>query len=384
MIGFKAIKAMGLGEVAVERIGVLFDTFRAIRIKQQVARSVITVSTQPVAVIFILSIFSYAFLQPDFSISAFAVVVFLIQRLFLYIERIQSALITINESLPNAATLLSFSGQLAEHHEKEQGSFHFKFENEIIFEQVHFSYKSGQEVLSNVHVHLHKGQTLAIVGPSGVGKTTIADLLLRLIAPTSGTITVDGVSLSNIRLSEWRKNIGYVAQDLFLLNDTIYNNVRFYDEHIDESDVQRALEDAALGDMVKMLPNGMYTNVGERGASLSAGQRQRIVLARILVRKPTLLILDEATSALDTESEQAILAAIRALRGKATVVIIAHRLSTVQEADVLLVLENGSVVESGSPKDLLDNPKSRFYNLHHIQEHSKDGRAKEGVSDDVL
>ena len=364
VVGFKAIKAMGLQGAAIERIGLLFDMFRVARIRQQITRSIISVTAQPAAVIFILIVFAYSFLQPGFNLASFAVVVFLIQRIFLYVERVQSALLTINESIPNATTLLLFTEELERRREEERGTQSFHFSNVITFKDVEFSYKKDRTILSGVSFSIPRGKTLAIIGPSGVGKTTIADLLLRLIAPTSGTISVDGSTLSDIRLSSWRSNVGYVSQDLFLLNDSIFNNVRFYDEHISEGDVSNALKEAALEDMIVSLPRGIHTNVGERGVSLSAGQRQRIVLARILVRKPTLLILDEATSALDTESEQAILKVLEDLRGKITIVIIAHRLSTVREADHLLMLERGCIVEAGNPEELLRNKNSKFYQLH--------------------
>lgn len=364
VVGFKAIKATGLHGAVVERVGVLFDMFRAARIKQQITRTVISVSAQPVAVIFILAIFVYSFFQPDFNLASFAVVVFLIQRIFLYVERVQSALLTINESVPNATALLSFTSELERRSEEESGTTPFHFDDAVAFEHVGFFYKKDRPVLFDVCFTIQKGTTLAIIGPSGVGKTTIADLLLRLITPTSGAVTVDGSPLSDIRLSDWRVNIGYVSQDLFLLNDTIFNNVRFYDDKLGESAVEEALNDAALGTTIQSLPRGIHTNVGERGVSLSAGQRQRIVLARILVRKPKLIILDEATSALDTESEQAILKVLRDLHGKVTIVIIAHRLSTVREADHLLMLEHGRIIEVGNPEELLHNKNSRFYQLH--------------------
>lgn len=368
VVGFKAIKAMGLYDTVVSRIDSLFDSFRNVQIRQQIVRSTIAVSAQPAAVVFILSVFSFAFLQPDFHIASFAVVVFLIQRIFLYVERVQSSLLTINESLPNAEVLLSFSEELEHNREKERGSKPFSFERSLRFENVCFAYDKDRPVLSDISLDIPKGNAFAVVGPSGVGKTTIADLILRLITPTSGRIVVDGMPLSDIRLSEWRSRIGYVSQDLFLLNDTIYNNVRFYDDTITAEDVDRALEDAALGDTVRSLLLGMHTNVGERGISLSVGQRQRIVLARALVRKPALLILDEATSALDTESEQAILKAISRLHGKVTVVIIAHRLSTVREADDLIVLDGGRIVESGKPEELLRDTRSHFHKLHIAQQ----------------
>lgn len=367
VLGLKAIKAMGEEHTVMSRMGRIFDDYRNMRLRQGVMAALLAVSSQPVSIIFVLGVFAVAFLQPGFSLAAFAIVVFLIQRIFLYVDRIQRALSTIGEALPYSASVVRFEEAFAAEREHAEEGRPFSFDREIAFNKVSFSYKPNVPVLRSVSFALKKGDMLAIIGPSGVGKTTVADLLLRLLRPASGEIEIDGAPLGDVSLAQWRGHAGYVSQDPFLLNDTIYNNVAFYDERIRKEDVERALKDAALWDMVKNLPQGFNTPVGERGVSFSAGQRQRITLARALARRPALLILDEATSALDVESEQAILQTLERLRGEMTIVVIAHRLSTIRRVDKLLVLEKGRVAEYGAPQELLKDKDSRFYKLHRIQ-----------------
>ena len=205
---------------------------------------------------------------------------------------------------------------------------------------------------------------VGIIGPSGSGKTTLFDIVLRLLEPTKGALVLDGVPVSNIDINIWRKNIAYVSQDIFLINDTVRENIRFFDENVSDEDVVKAAKRAHIYDVIEKLPEGFNTKVGERGVMLSAGQRQRIAIARALARKPQLLLLDEATSALDTESEQHIQRTIQELKGKVTVCVIAHQLSTVREMDMLYVLEDGRVVESGTPDELLKEKGTYFARMY--------------------
>ena len=190
---------------------------------------------------------------------------------------------------------------------------------------------------------------------------------MRRLKPSGGTITVDGTPIDNVSLQEWRTNVAYVSQEFFLLNDSVLNNVRFYDHEISEGRVRQAIHAVGLTQVVEKLPQGVHTLVGERGMELSAGQRQRIALARALVRDPSILVLDEATSALDGESEQAIHETLQSLHGIMTMVIIAHRLTTVMETDKIIVVDKGKIVEEGAPADLLSNEDSYFYRLTHLQ-----------------
>jgi ATP-binding cassette subfamily B protein/subfamily B ATP-binding cassette protein MsbA len=208
---------------------------------------------------------------------------------------------------------------------------------------------------------------VGLIGPSGAGKTTIVDLVLRLFELNKGEILIDGINISQIDIAQWRKNIGYVSQDIFLINDTIANNIKFYDESIIEKDIEEAARMANIYDFIQGCPEKFSTIIGERGVLLSAGQRQRIIIARILARQPKILILDEATSALDNESEKQIQRVIENLKNRITVFAIAHRLSTLINSDRLLVLENGKIIESGRPRELLGNKSSYFYKVYYIK-----------------
>ena len=192
--------------------------------------------------------------------------------------------------------------------------------------------------------------------------------MLRLLIPTGGSVLLDGISSKDISLSSWRKNIAYVSQDLFILHDSIRNNVRFYDDSVTDDDIWEATRLAHIDEFIRSSPQGLDTLIGDRGITISAGQRQRLVIARALARKPQLLILDEATSALDNESEAHIKRVIEELKGQLTIVAIAHRLSTIMDSDSLVVLASGRVVETGAPKQLLANTDSYFYKVYTINQ----------------
>ncbi len=216
----------------------------------------------------------------------------------------------------------------------------------VRFEAVTFRYAPERRpVLSDFTVEIQRGTTVALLGTSGSGKTTMADLLMGLLRPDAGRVLVDGVPLTRDRIGGWRQSVAYVAQETFLFHDTIRANLQWAAPHATEDDMHTALTLAAA-DFVAALPNGLDTIAGDRGLRLSGGERQRIALARAVLRRPSLLILDEATSALDTENESRVLGAIRGLHGALTILIITHRPSATVVADAVYVLEQGRIVES--------------------------------------
>ncbi len=236
------------------------------------------------------------------------------------------------------------------------------FRHDVRLERVTFSY-DGPPVLTGVDLRIPAGSVVAIVGASGVGKTTAADILMGLLAPQAGRVLVDGVELTPDRVAAWREHIGYVPQETFLFHDTVRNNLRWAAPHATDRDVSVALSTAAADDFVHRLPLGLDTVVGDRGVLLSGGERQRLALARALLRKPKLLILDEATSSLDSQNERAIQEATECLRGQVATLIIAHRLSSVRQADMIYVLEAGRVVETGNWDQLMARTGGRFRGL---------------------
>jgi len=221
----------------------------------------------------------------------------------------------------------------------------------IRFEGVSFEYEAGRPVLRDIEFEAKPGEVVALVGPSGAGKTTMVDLLPRFIEPTAGRITMDGRDLRDVPLKSLRGLFGVVSQETVVFHDTVRGNVAYGDRRSEE-DIEAALRAANAEEFIRDLPDGLETILGERGTRLSGGQRQRIGIARAILRDPPLLILDEATSSLDTESEKLIQAALdRLLKGR-TVFVIAHRLSTIRGADRILVMEDGRIVESGDHEEL--------------------------------
>lgn len=223
----------------------------------------------------------------------------------------------------------------------------------IEVKNIQFGYEKDQKVLDGVSFRLEKGKTIALVGVSGSGKSTIADLLPRFYEPQAGEILLDGEPLSAYRLQDLRALFGMVSQDAILFNDTIYNNIVFGLPDVTKEQVEVAAKIAFAHDFIMEQEEGYQTNIGDRGMKLSGGQRQRLTIARAVLRNPQVLILDEASSALDAESEQAVQKALDELMQERTALLIAHRLSTVQKADEILVMQEGKIVERGSPAALV-------------------------------
>ena len=236
-----------------------------------------------------------------------------------------------------------------------------QFRSALHFENVSFTYPAGQaSVIRDASLKIPSGRTVAIVGPSGAGKSTIADLLMGLMPAGAGRITVDGAPLDPARALSWREQIGYVAQDTFLFHETVRANLLWARPDATENDLRGALRMVAADEFISRLPNGIDTVIGDRGTTLSQGERQRLALARALLRHPRLLVLDEATNSLDSENEARILGAIERIHGGITTVLIAHRLSTIRWADLIYVIEDGRVVESGDWTTLAAKLDSRF------------------------
>lgn len=243
-----------------------------------------------------------------------------------------------------------------------------EFTRTLALDGISFTYPAAVvPAVREVTLRVDAGTTVGLVGPSGSGKTTLADLILGLVEPQHGRVLVDDVPLDATTLGSWRAQIGYVAQDTFLFHDSVRANLLWARPGSSDEEIWRALRTAAADGFVRDLPEGLETVLGDRGVRLSGGQRQRLALARALLRRPRLLILDEATSALDSENEHVLLAALGALRGRVTVVLITHRLGILKQADRIHVIDEGRLVESGTWASLLASEGGRLRSLARTQ-----------------
>ena len=243
------------------------------------------------------------------------------------------------------------------------------FKNSIVFDNVWFNYAEA-EILKNINLEIKRGQMLAIVGPSGTGKTTLVDLIPRFYDPKKGRILIDGIDIKEVNLRSLRQEIGIVTQETILFNDTIKANIAYGDLLASEKDIEEAAILAHAHDFISHLPSGYGTVIGDRGMKLSGGERQRIAIARALLKNPSILILDEATSQLDSEAERIVQEALDRLIQGRTVFVIAHRLSTVRNAGRIVVLDKGSIVEQGSHSELVSK-EGLYKRLYQTQELQK-------------
>ena len=237
----------------------------------------------------------------------------------------------------------------------------------LSFNQVSFSYgEKNDKVLNNINFKINKGEIIALVGPSGAGKSTLVDLIPRFYDTLDGSIKIDNKNIKELKISSLRSLMGIVTQETFLFDDSVKANIAYGLENISDNQIEEAAKAANADNFIKELPDGYNTIIGERGVSLSGGQKQRIAIARAIVKNPPILILDEATSSLDSESEKHVQSAIENLMSKRTVIVIAHRLSTVHNADKILVLEKGQIVQEGKHEDLVNN-EGLYKQLHKMQ-----------------
>ena len=223
----------------------------------------------------------------------------------------------------------------------------------IQFSNVCFHYKAGEPVLKNINLNINLNENLAIVGPTGSGKTTMINLLMRWYELSNGSICVNGINIANMSIKELRKNIGVVLQDNFFLSDTLMNNIKFF-SNISDEEVFNAVKDVGLEDFVNKFPKKYNYYIGERGSGLSEGEKQLVSFLRTYLLNPSCLILDEATSSMDPFTESLIQRAIKNITKNRTSIIIAHRLSTIKDSDRIIVLEGGVIVESGTHQNLIE------------------------------
>ena len=290
--------------------------------------------------------------QGDLSAAGFITYIGIFSQIMRPAKALTDAFTNIHNGIAAGERVLQLIDEKNQVADKPDAKLIQSFENSIKFEQVSFAYEEKQ-VLKDINLDIQKGQTLALVGPSGGGKSTLVDLIPRFMDPTSGTVKIDGQDLRDLDQESLRQLIGVVNQESILFNDTIFNNIAFANESATKEQVIQAAKIANAHDFIMGTELGYLTNIGDRGSKLSGGQRQRICIARAVLKNPPIMLLDEATSALDTESERLVQESLYKLMENRTTVVIAHRLSTIQNADKIVVLEDGRIVEVGSHMELI-------------------------------
>ncbi|NOU92244.1 ATP-binding cassette domain-containing protein [Paenibacillus sp. LMG 31456] len=299
--------------------------------------------------------------------------IFLIfSRLWPRFTGIQANLEQIAMSVPSLKALLNLQRECEEvreieslDHDPMNEQSRISILNQIEFREVHFKYQAqeGAYALQQINLQIPANRMTAIVGRSGAGKSTFIDLVMGLLQPSQGVVLLDDIPLTREKILQWRKSISYVPQEPFLFNASIRENLLMMEPDADEGRIWGALTSSSAADFVNKLPQGLDTVIGDRGIRLSGGERQRIVLARALLCRPSILILDEATSALDTENEKKIQEAIQRMKGKMTIIVVAHRLSTIRNADQIIVLDQGRIVQTGRYNQLATEKKGLFRSL---------------------
>ncbi len=324
---------------------------------------------------FILVLGGNAVLGGEIKASVFILFVIVFARLIPPVQAIVKAYSNIQKGSAAAKRLFEILDADERIVEKPDAVIMQKFNSGIEYHDICFAYDSenGQpvNVLEHINLNIPKGKKIAIVGPSGAGKTTLADLLPRFYDPTGGSISIDGTNIKDMNINSLRSNIGVVSQNCILFNDTISNNIAFGLKDIPMERIREAARIANADEFIMQFPQGYDTPVGDRGSALSGGQRQRISIARAVLRNPPILVLDEATSALDNASQQAVQTALDNLMQNRTSIVIAHRLSTIQNADMIVVLDHGKIVEKGSHFQLMQQG-GLYKNMVEMQNFAKE------------
>lgn len=370
VVAHKVIKIFGGQAQQTERFRLDTERFRRAMMREAIPASAMTPITHMAASVAIAIITFLALSQTMGSAGASAggFVSFITSMLQLIspIKQLTSVNATLQRGLAASESVFAL---LDTPEEADPGTTKIdRVKGEIEFEQVSFKYPGSERLaLDNVNLRIEAGQTVALVGASGGGKTTISALIPRFYRSSMGHIRIDGLDINNLSLTSLRQNIALVSQDIVLFNDSIEANIAFGSHGLsDRESVVKAAQAANAWDFITQMPEGLDTPIGENGAKLSGGQRQRIAIARAILKNAPILILDEATSALDTESERQVQSALTHLMKDRTTLVIAHRLSTIEKADCILVLDQGKIVESGTHAELL-NSGGQYANLSQLQ-----------------
>lgn len=342
----RLILGFGRQNEARERYLTAFDRHVHVTLRSQTMATAVPSFFKPLAMLAV--VVAMGFFQQHTRLSELAAVMWSLLACIPILSALLQGNVSISNFLPSYEQLVSLRKKATEAREIEGQRIFTRLQHGVELKDLNFTYPGRVQTLTEVSLHICKGQMTALVGESGSGKSTVTDLLLGLQIPDKGHVLIDGVPLGHFKQNSFRERVGYVPQDPQLFHSTIRDNLLWSFDEAKESNLWEALRFANAAAFVKELPDGINTVVGDRGVRLSGGQRQRIALARALLRKPELLILDEATSALDSESERLIQQSIEQVAHDTTILVIAHRLSTIAKADQVYVLSQGRVVEEGT------------------------------------
>lgn len=370
--GMRIVKGFNAEKVVAERFKTENYGYKASVLKMVYRQEMTSPVSEALGVTVIAGILLYGgslVINNDGSLSASTFISFII--LFSQVMRpakvIADAFSGVQRGIASAERILKLIDTVPEIQDAENAVVLPEFKEEIEFKNVSFEYQEGRKVLDNISFKIQKGKTVALVGTSGGGKSTLADLVPRFYDPTEGQILMDGIDLKQIQQASLSKQIGIVTQESILFNDTVANNITFGSVATD-AQIEEAAKIANAHQYISQLADGYQTFIGDRGGRLSGGQRQRLSIARAVLKNPPILILDEATSALDTESEKLVQEALTHLMKNRTTLVIAHRLSTIQHADEILVINQGKIVERGTHNELLANENGFYKKLNSMQE----------------
>jgi len=355
--GMRVIQAFGREEEEQERFATESENYYRARVKGIRYWSTFFPAMRFVAslgIVTVLGAGTVMVVRGELSLGTLVAFLYYITAFYQPINRLTEVDNIFQEAIAAGERIFELMDEESELQESPNPVAFDRIQGEIAFRHVYFRYGNGGDVLQDVSFNISPGEVAALVGPSGAGKTSIANLLCRFYDPSRGEISVDGHNLRSVRLSDLRHQVGVVLQDIFLFNTTIRENLLYGKPAAVEDEIVSAAKTAFAHDFITALPNGYDTEIGERGVKLSGGQKQRIALARAILSDPRILILDEATSSVDAEAEYLIQQALESVLKGRTAIVIAHRLSTIRNADKIIALAGGKVVEMGNHQELLD------------------------------
>ena len=361
--GAKIVKSQALEPSAVDRFTEIVERRAHVEVRLGLNRGVFSSSSELAFIVILLGGLLVATRVMDLPAATTLLFALLFIRIFQQSRAVQSMIMSLNSVLPATSVVREMTDSAESSQETVGGTPFTHLEHGIDLKDVSFAYDDGASVLRGVTLEIPTGSTVALVGSSGGGKTSIIDLAIGLLQPTEGSVLVDGALLDSYDQRSWRSKIAYVSQETVLFHDSVYNNIAWSRPDATSQEVEEAARAAMADEFVRNMADGYQTIIGDRGMRISGGQRQRLALARALLRNPEILILDEATSELDPEVEVRIGETLRGLHGQITVLVAAHRLSTIISADNIFVFEEGKIVESGTADELfaLQGTFHRFY-----------------------